>query len=133
MTHDLILAALADVQDPSQGRDIVALGMVTGLQIKDSNISFALQVPAHRGPAMEPVRRAAEKAALAIEGVTSATVTGTAHAGHQKGISALSEDEGPVTEKILESQVRRFVAVASGTGGGGTSPTAVNLPIALTA
>ena len=52
LTQDLILAALANVQDPSQGRDIVALGMVTGLQIKDSNISFALQVPAHRGPAM---------------------------------------------------------------------------------
>ena len=56
LTQELILAALANVQDPSQGRDIVALGMVTGLQIKDSNISFALQVPAHRGPAMEPVR-----------------------------------------------------------------------------
>ena len=42
LTQDLVLAALANVQDPSQGRDIVALGMVTGLQIKDSNISFAL-------------------------------------------------------------------------------------------
>ena len=50
LTQDLILAALTNVKDPSQGRDIVALGMVTGLQIKDSNISFALQVPAHRGP-----------------------------------------------------------------------------------
>ena len=65
LSEDLILAALASVQDPSQGQDIVALGMVSGLQIKDSNISFALAVPAHRGPAMEPVRRAAEKAALA--------------------------------------------------------------------
>ena len=79
LSEDLILAALASVQDPSQGQDIVALGMVSGLQIKDSNISFALAVPAHRGPAMEPVRRAAEKAALAIDGVTSAIVVVTAH------------------------------------------------------
>ena len=97
LTQDLILAALTNVKDPSQGRDIVALGMVTGLQIKDSNISFALQVPAHRGPAMEPVRRAAEKAALMIEGVTSATVMVTAHAGDQGSMSALSEDEEFVT------------------------------------
>ena len=74
LTEKVILEALASVQDPSQGRDIVALEMVTAIQIKDSNISFALQVPPHRGPAMEPVRRAAEQAALEIDGVTSATV-----------------------------------------------------------
>ena len=86
LSEELILAALAFVEDPSQGQDIVALGMVSGLKIKDSNISFALSVPAHRGPAMEPVRRAAEKAALAIEGVTSATVVVTAHSGRNASL-----------------------------------------------
>ena len=60
LTEDIILKALASVEDPSQGDNIVALNMVTAIQIKDSNISFALQVPPHRGPAMEPIRRAAE-------------------------------------------------------------------------
>jgi len=124
----IILGALAAVKDPSQGTDIVTLGMVKGIQINGSNISFALDVPPHRGPAMEPVRKAAEKAALAIDGVTSATVMVTAHSGTS---APPSEDDGPVIEKILDSKVRRFIAVASGKGGVGKSTTAANLAIAL--
>ena len=110
LTEKVILEALASVQDPSQGRDIVALEMVSAIQIKDSNISFALQVPPHRGPAMEPVRRAAEQAALKIDGVTSATVMVTAHATTES-LQASEEASPPLREKILESKVRRFVGL----------------------
>ena len=50
ITEDDVTTALGAVIDPSQGKSVVELGMVGPIHIKQSNISFALEVPAHRGP-----------------------------------------------------------------------------------
>src|SRR5210317_1840795 len=77
-TEQKILDSLAKIADPDSGRDLVSLGMVSGIVIKGGNVGFAIEVDPARGEAMEPVRKAAEKAVEALDGVLSVTAVLTA-------------------------------------------------------
>jgi len=61
ITEELILKTLSEVKDPSQSKDIVSLGLVSNVNIKDSNVSVTLEVPVHRGSTMEPIRKLAQE------------------------------------------------------------------------
>lgn len=150
LSKEQILDTLKTVIDPESGKDIVSLGLVSGVVVKGANVGFALDIGSGDPKTKEPVRQAAEDAVKAMAGVKSASVMLTAEreagspppppsmGGHSHGGpshggqgSPGGRQTPPPPPKIELPNVKAVVAVASGKGGVGKSTVAVNLALAL--
>jgi ATP-binding protein involved in chromosome partitioning len=137
VTEREILDALGAVRDPDKGADVVSLGMISGVVVRDGNVGFAIEVEPERGPRLEPLRKAAEQAVEALPGVVSVTAVLTAEArppgGRPQAPARGAPGQAATTKPALAPGVRAIVAVASGKGGVGKSTVAANLALALKA
>ena len=137
--RDAVLARLEEVTLPDGG-DLVSRDMVRALAVEGGKVRFVIEAPStEAAKQMEPLRAAAERAALSVDGVEGASVALTAPT-EQPGQGGGAEEAPSLkvgghpkggNSSIRPDSVRSILAVASGKGGVGKSTVSSNLAVAL--
>ncbi|THH39072.1 iron-sulfur cluster carrier protein ApbC [Aliishimia ponticola] len=133
--------ALTQIALPDGG-DLVSRDMIRALDIDSGVVRFVIEAPSPEIAAqMEPVRKAAEAAVLALDGVTKVQAALTAH-GPAGARPSQAPPKAPPSLKIgghpkpqaapmKPAGVQRILAIGSGKGGVGKSTVSSNLAVAL--
>ena len=118
LTTEAILNRLRQVKGPDLEGNIVDLGLVSEVVVKDGRVSFSITVPAQRATELEGLRRAADKVVREMQGVSDVLAVLTAELS---GGAAGRGGAAPRTSGAQVPESARVQQARAGAGRGGAA------------
>ena len=129
LSKEQVLERLRQVKGPDLKGNIVDLGLVSEILLKDGRVSFSITVPAEQASGLDPMRQAAEKVVREMPGVSGviAVLTaekpgGLSRSGQNGDSKAARGGHAPESARVQQARARAGgppapAAAASSAGG----------------
>ncbi len=78
VSEEQIRQTLSSIAVPTRDGNVVSLGMISGIVIKDGNVGFSIEIDPAEKDELESMRQTCEDAVRGLDGVVSATAVLTA-------------------------------------------------------